>query len=473
MIASVTQLRERILAGHNLVVIAAILVLVTSFALISHSLHASVKSMEAEMLIFDADDNESADKKRTVQSTSVIGFLSLGAIGGLCCLFRTPVTRNFDSVLAVLLFAYIGWIIATGLWTSNFDLSKRKIVISVLVNLCVFGLSRHLTLNDTIAVVIGVTLTYVVVGFVVEVAIGTFQPLSRIYRFAGTVHPNEQSMYAALLVLSSWCYRPKTRWLFWGRIGLIAIGMVAIYLTKSRTTLGALLLGIIISEVMRAKPQHRMMYGIGTFVLLSVGGLVTTAIGAWGSVGQAAAMGRTQHVTSLTGRVPLWNELWRFVERKPLFGHGYGAFWDSNMVREMSETFFWEIMNSHSIYLDAILGLGFVGLAIYLSMLIFGLVMSGRFSSETHQPSYQFVFGLILFAMIHGLAESKFIEEGLGTFFLLLCLYRFARCTTEQQVVVDENGEAAVISDVRRGKPRYRRRTVRIEPSSLVRSHGS
>ena len=410
-----------------LVRIAIVFLLTICYALISHSMSSSVKSFEAESMLFETDDNESAEKRKTVQSTSALGFVTLGAVGMTSCFIRSQATRPFRGYLIFLIAIYLGWILLTGTWSEDVHMTQRKTAIILLVALNLLGISRHVSFQDIIFIILCVTAIFIISGFCVEIGLKTFRPLHKLYRFSGTVHPNEQSMYAAFFILCAWCSRPKLRWQQWGRYGLIAAGVVAMYLTKSRTTLGALAIAITFSEILRSKASHRVNYAVFGMAAISVLGFLLSTFGGWGGVGKAAVMGRTENVTSLTGRIPLWTELWRYADKKPMAGYGYGAFWNSTMVQKMSDTFFWEIMNSHSIYIDVILAVGFIGLGLYLAILLYGLIFAGYRSVKTHDPIYQFAFAIMIFALIHGLAESKFYEEGFGTYCLMLVLYRLAR----------------------------------------------
>ena len=39
---------------------------------------------------------------------------------------------------------------------------------------------------------------------------------------------------------------------------------------------------------------------------------------------------------SLTGRMPIWTELMRYVDRRPLTGYGYESFWTAENIEDLS-----------------------------------------------------------------------------------------------------------------------------------------
>ncbi len=70
---------------------------------------------------------------------------------------------------------------------------------------------------------------------------------------------------------------------------------------------------------------------------------------------------------SLTGRIPLWLTLIPFAKEKFLLGWGYAGFFNSDLVEmqyiwKMIE---WNAPNAHNGYLDIILQIGVIGLALY------------------------------------------------------------------------------------------------------------
>jgi O-antigen ligase len=77
-----------------------------------------------------------------------------------------------------------------------------------------------------------------------------------------------------------------------------------------------------------------------------------------------AAAGRDP---TLTGRLPLWQALAPEIMRHPILGYGYAGFWidDSRTVQHVWRLAGWQAPDAHSSYLDILLQLGIVGLALY------------------------------------------------------------------------------------------------------------
>jgi O-antigen ligase len=71
---------------------------------------------------------------------------------------------------------------------------------------------------------------------------------------------------------------------------------------------------------------------------------------------------------TLTGRIPLWEELFGSIAAQPFLGFGYSGFWnaDSRRVQYLWQVITWNAPNAHNGYIDLILQLGIVGLLLYL-----------------------------------------------------------------------------------------------------------
>ena len=97
------------------------------------------------------------------------------------------------------------------------------------------------------------------------------------------------------------------------------------------------------------------------------------------------------------------------------------------MIQRTSEIFLWEITHAHSVFLEALLNLGIVGLIAYSALLLSTLGISAKATLYTRRPEFQLVFTVTLFALIHGLAEASFYSLGFESYALLFLIYRISR----------------------------------------------
>ena len=71
---------------------------------------------------------------------------------------------------------------------------------------------------------------------------------------------------------------------------------------------------------------------------------------------------------TISGRTPLWNTLWIFIQKRPILGYGYGSFY-SGAAREANllwQIHNWKPVHSHNGYIQLIINSGFIGLLIFV-----------------------------------------------------------------------------------------------------------
>jgi len=147
----------------------------------------------------------------------------------------------------------------------------------------------------------------------------------------------------------------------------IAVAAMALYmfagpnhtLTYSATSFISLVFGLLVYfTLLLMKKQGATPYpALLTIIALAIifYGIATPFIGGLSIIDPSSMVGRNEN---LTGRTDIWSALIPFAVQKFIFGHGYGGFWTpENMENAL------EVTEAHNGYLDIILDLGFVGLA--------------------------------------------------------------------------------------------------------------
>lgn len=79
---------------------------------------------------------------------------------------------------------------------------------------------------------------------------------------------------------------------------------------------------------------------------------------------------------TLTGRVPIWREALHFVQKSPVWGYGFAAFWSpiSRPGRLVREATHWDnLPHAHNGYIDLALQIGGVGLLLYFAAFFIGI----------------------------------------------------------------------------------------------------
>ena len=350
------------------------------FYAIDHSwtAHVYIAMVTAD---FDGSENLTADRLGAVNSGSTVCRLVLSLVGLLGCLLPSRYKLAWSNPLLWSMACYLGWLYLSAAWSIDRQLTLFKLGVLTAFCLAAFGMSRQLTVTQLMNAVATVCCCYILLGLVAEWSLGTFAPWQESYRFTGTTHPNTQSVYAGLACLVGFFYvgQANKQLLMRGLVYLL-VGIICLVLTRSRTALAATLMGLVAMQCLRLQAAQRVIFLAIALVVFATGLLVYSMIGSQsqGKLSDLAALGRTEDVSDLTGRLPLWEELLHDIAKRPWCGYGYLAFWDADRVEEFGDIFQWEIPHAHNMYLDVLLDGGAIGLMFFLIMMATALFVSSR-----------------------------------------------------------------------------------------------
>jgi O-antigen ligase len=122
-----------------------------------------------------------------------------------------------------------------------------------------------------------------------------------------------------------------------------------------------------------------------------------------------------------------------------VLGHGYQAFWNFSRIESFSHTFEWTIPNGHSSYLDGLLDLGIVGMALCALTMFNGVRESVRHLRTRREIGLGFIFVMLVAQSFNSIAESGLATPTSFVFFLTvwgLLRLGFVRQPTEAFVAV-------------------------------------
>jgi len=129
-------------------------------------------------------------------------------------------------------------------------------------------------------------------------------------------------------------------------------------------------------------------------VLIIIYGTVTPFLGQLAIIDVTSLMGRSE---DLTGRATIWARLIPYAMAKPILGHGVGGFW-TDALRE-------ETIASHNGYLEIILNLGFLGLFLFL-MLIVSWARKTPMIMAADSDWGIFFICLLMIGLFYGISEA-------------------------------------------------------------------
>lgn len=352
----------------------------------------------------------------------MVAFPSIAAMGLILVALSDRRVRECNKRLAGLVLCFLAWCALSMVWSAEPGLSFRRFIVMSLMLVGAWGIARALPLRSLCLLVVMVLTAFTGIGLATELALGTFAPGSPDYRFAGTIHPNTQSDFAACLVLAAVCLATeKTRWRpLW--VLLACVGVVSLLLADSRTSAAGLLIALFALWTARRSFKTAALAVLGITCLVLTFVLVSLVSGA--SLEQFfvdnVAVTRDEEPFSLNGRIPLWNELIPFALERPIVGYGYEGFWNIERTDAVSDALEWRMAEAHSAYLETLLGGGLLGLAAFLAVAWFALKDSALAYRSSRDAGHAFVFALIVYCALSALLESG-ISKPTFLAFIMAC----------------------------------------------------
>jgi O-antigen ligase len=91
-------------------------------------------------------------------------------------------------------------------------------------------------------------------------------------------------------------------------------------------------------------------------------------------------------------------------------------------VLEYSYIHHWEFNHAHSVYLETLLNIGAIGLALGVVTILYSRRLAARAFRATADPSYRFFAAVLVLALVHGFLDSNFVRGGFGSMLALMCI---------------------------------------------------
>jgi exopolysaccharide production protein ExoQ len=358
-----------------------------------------------------------------------LAFMLSGLIG-LFCWATANKTGRWESKLAVSLIVLgLVWASASILWSQSPSLTARSLFrVFVYAFLC-YGLTLKFSALELIKIVVVASTLSVGIAVFTEVFIGSPEDIEDVYRLSGSMHPNSLSRFAAIVAIPAfafawWLPRQRVAW-----VTLLTLSMVVIHLSRCRTSLGSALVGIAVLWLLNFGWKRAVapiaisltLLGFG-FLTLGAGGRAVIALAS-----NTAAMGRVESVSTLTGRLPLWDVLLRKASERPMIGYGYGGFWDTRNTDAIQKEVGWQAGHSHNCYIEILVNVGAIGLMIFLLLGTVCFLRSAKIALEQNLGTYAILAAIVASAAVNALTEVGFVLPREHAIILALLAFIIAR----------------------------------------------
>jgi len=326
-----------------------------------------------------------------------LGFVALLGLGAYCFATAPRDTRFGNYAVIALVVCCLTWLCASFLWSADWKGTLREFVRIVAYGFVALSMALRFRPQQLALVIMLCLAGSVFTAAGISVATGHFKPWTGDFRLSGTLHSNLLAHHCLVVILIAVALLPVARRVWLWRALLLAVFAVLI-LTKTRGALGSTLLGIAAIKLV-GRPVWSIAFGVsllGTLLIAGILAVVVAGPDAQARLGEAMVLGRSEGVTTLTGRIPLWTAVMHESRGNRLKGYGYGGFWTIDMTEKMSDELQWYPRHSHSAYVHTMVDLGYVGVGLFLSLLFACLAAALRMFRQTRDPAYKFIFGFLL-----------------------------------------------------------------------------
>lgn len=389
------------------------------------------------LLFFFADDHNlrrSLEEKGNIEQ--VFQLVNEGSISrrvsllGLLIISTISLIRKerrlikINGTLGWLLLFYIIWAFLSLAWTIDHRLTFRRLVVLIIFLIAALAFAERFTLKTFILWVFYTTSLFVIVGLFVEIALGSFQPFSKDYRFTGTLHANHQGINCSILLFSSISLIMNTKRIQKLFLGFVITAVIFLFLTKSRTSIFCAILSLFFYWFFNASIYHKY------FLFIFTGFTTCLSLLLFGDdihsfLYHGALLGRSTEIETLytlNSRTSLWRVCLSYIWQRFFIGYGYGGFWTPGHISLFSEAQAWFVGESHSAYFEQALQLGVIGLLSYIFILKCALLRALISLKKERGYGQQFIVLLIIYCIFHGLLESAVVSHKLVMFLLIVGL---------------------------------------------------
>jgi exopolysaccharide production protein ExoQ len=390
------------------------LFLAVVFFLCEHDLRYSLKSVNA----FNPSED---DLVTAVGEGSIIRRVSLFSLGlfAIVSLIRGSANGEFriSGGLGWILLGFAALSFLSLIWSEDTALTFRRLVTFGILAGAAAAIARRLSLREMMLWTFFSSLLFLVIGVSAEVLLGTFHPFESGYRYSGTLHPNHQGINCALLLLSAVAAASveKGRRVFFG--GCAVAAFIFLMLSGSRTSFAAAVLALGMYSAITCSSRWKIVIAYALSVAFCI---LTMVLGnaLLPDIKSALMLGRDDASTAsmFNGRAGIWEDVSKYIAKRPLLGYGFGGFWTPKRISVISSEENWGTAEGHSSYLDCLLSLGLVGLVTFLFAIFGGIGRSLLVHRATRNTVFAFSAALLTFCAVNGLLESAVLGSPSLTF---------------------------------------------------------
>jgi O-antigen ligase len=343
-----------------------------------------------------------------------------------------PLTRpaRLLALPATLVIA-LAWCGASVGWSEVAPIAMRRFVLTAMIIVALFRMVDQLGFERTVKVVQASLAMVLVLNFAAVASL----PFA-IHHMAEIGDPNLAGAWRGLLpqknfagavcalTIIAFALDPLHR-RAGGRWVLIVAAALFLYKTKSKTSIGLLLLSLSAGwAYLRYNPAYRALLIPVAVVLVPLVALYATG---WVS----SVLHPSDDLSGLTGRVQIWPPLFAYVRDHPLHGAGFGSFWnvgEASPIYRYGKGWVAKVGNGHNGYLDLATQIGIPGLILVVTAAFVAPLTRILASVSAPRAHGAVLVAMLLFCACHNFTEtSLFDRDQIVEVFMMLTVALIAK----------------------------------------------
>lgn len=321
-------------------------------------------------------------------------------------------------------------------WSKYPDIAFRRSMALMLTTL--FGIVIYLRFNTVDFLrLLNISLWVAMVGSIIMVFLkpewGTEIYFNEVVWRGVFTQKNLLGFYSALLISINilFVFDLRRRKLKVFKIAQVGILLIILALSKSTSALVLTfmigLLIIFLSFIAHLKKDNLI-------VILAFSVLVLLVLMLFGGKLFEVFLSLVNKEETLTGRIPLWQTLFKLGLEKSALGYGYGTFWLGWSGAESAsvwQTVNWMPAHAHNGYLDVWLQLGFVGVSIFLGM-IYRFLARFSINSVIRDDFTKLFFLLGFFILVKNFIDTVIPRHNSFIWVLFVFIYYTSRFSSQK-----------------------------------------
>ena len=344
-----------------------------------------------------------------------VALISLGIFALFNLLRSKPGRFQINGLLGWLILFYLVWAVLSITWSIDPRFTLKRVVILLLLSLGALYVADRFSLQETLALVFFIC-AVAVLGGLARYALHPSYFIEIILqgrlRFGGNMHPIMQAWHCGLLVFSAFALfktAGKNRAVY---LGIAFIAFLLLILTGGRAAFAACIMGTGVYWGLTSTKRYQgvlFFLGIIIFGCLMYFLLGNEFMGFSENTINLGRSGGMQTARTLTGRIPLWENLLILVDLRPLHGYGYDSFLMGKNLIWITENIGWATPSTHSGYFATLGGLGYIGAVPLVLILILSVTMSIRLALRNSE--YAFMVAVLVWLILNLVTESDLLTR--------------------------------------------------------------